>query len=368
MRRTIAGFVAAGLVSLLGVPPVGAHGALSETYDVFAPSAMPVHSSLRGCTIGTEDVHKDSHAFKVARAGVIQVQLSNYTGDWDLGIVDDETQAILAYPAKTAFIRVETVAVALRANQAITIVACNFSGGPTATVDYTFFPDESLRVAVGDVSVAEGGKGTRAAVFTVSLSEPWESGVTVAYTTNDGTATSPSDYAARSGTLTFAPGVTSAAVKVPITGDGAAEGDERFTLDLSQPTGGAVITDARGTADIVDDDSDTTRRLAVGDVAVAEGDVGTTTPAVFTVSLSRPSTTTVSVAYATSRDTAAKGDFTPRSGTLSFAPGVTSATVKVPVMGDDAVEEDETFTVVLSSPAGAVMADATGLGTILDDI
>src|SRR5690606_39877435 len=44
-----------------------------------------------------------------------------------------------------------------------------------------------------------------------------------------------------------------------------------------------------------------------------------------------------------------------------------SITISVDVVGDTATEPDETFTVELSNAAGAELADATGLGTILDD-
>jgi hypothetical protein len=101
---------------------------------------------------------------------------------------------------------------------------------------------------------------------------------------------------------------------------------------------------------------------------VHEGDAGTRA-AVFNVSLSGPHTSTVTVAYATAKGTATKpDDFTPASGTLSFAPGSTSLTVKVPIAADTLAEGKETFTVTLSGATGAVfISDATGLGTIVDN-
>ena len=47
-----------------------------------------------------------------------------------------------------------------------------------------------------------------------------------------------------------------------------------------------------------------------------------------------------------SGDTATAGtDYTATSGTITFAPGETSKTIDVSVMGDTEVEEDETLTV-----------------------
>ena len=248
-----------------------------------------------------------------------------------------------------------------------TYTAADGHGG-TDTATVTLTVTAANTVSVGDVAVAEGDSGTRAAVFTVSLARPSTSTVSVAYATANGTATAGSDYMSKSGTLSFAPGTTAATVKVPVTGDAVDEADESFTLALSSPTG-AALGDATGTGTIVDDDPKTVTgiRLAVGDVAVHEGDSGARS-AVFTVSLSKASTATVKVNYATANATATKaGDYTRAAGTLSIAAGATSAVVKVAINPDNATEGNETFAVNLSAPSGATISDASGLGTIIDD-
>jgi chitinase len=76
----------------------------------------------------------------------------------------------------------------------------------------------------------------------------------------------------------------------------------------------------------------------------------------------------VTVTYATAGGTATSGsDFWPRFGALSFAPGTTTRTVAVPVVADRRDEPDETYSLVLSSPLDATLADDTGIGTNLDD-
>jgi hypothetical protein len=108
-------------------------------------------------------------------------------------------------------------------------------------------------------------------------------------------------------------------------------------------------------------------QLSVSDVSVNEGNSGTTN-ATFTVSLSAASASTVTVNYGTVSGTATAGsDFTPTSGTLTFAPGETSKTVTVPVIGDTTFEPNEDFFVTLSSATNAVIADGVGQGTILND-
>jgi hypothetical protein len=55
------------------------------------------------------------------------------------------------------------------------------------------------------------------------------------------------------------------------------------------------------------------------------------------------------------------------SGTLTFAPGETSKTINVDVIGDETVEQSETVVVLLSKPTNAVIDSGTATGTILDD-
>ena len=107
--------------------------------------------------------------------------------------------------------------------------------------------------------------------------------------------------------------------------------------------------------------------VSIADAAATEGDAGTT-PMTFTLTLSAPSASPVTVTWSTADGAAIAGsDFTASSGTVTFAPGVVSQTVTVPVIGDFAIEPLETFTVSLSSPAGAVLGDGSATGTIADN-
>ena len=95
---------------------------------------------------------------------------------------------------------------------------------------------------------------------------------------------------------------------------------------------------------------------------------GAASQTAFTVSLDAASVTTVTVDYTTAAGSALAGsDFTPASGTLTFAPGETTRTVLVPTLNDSLAESTETFTLNLSNPSGATIADGQGVGTIHDD-
>ncbi|HEV7508501.1 MAG TPA: Calx-beta domain-containing protein [Thermoanaerobaculia bacterium] len=109
--------------------------------------------------------------------------------------------------------------------------------------------------------------------------------------------------------------------------------------------------------------------LSINSVTANEGNAGTT-PFTFTVTLSAASATPVTVSYATADGsaTAAGNDYVPASGVLTFVPGgPLSQTITVNVVGDLAVEPNETFTVNLSAPSGATLAASQGTGTIDND-
>jgi len=97
-----------------------------------------------------------------------------------------------------------------------------------------------------------------------------------------------------------------------------------------------------------------------------EGNANTTMS--FTVTLSAATPLPVTVSYATSDGTAtAPSDYTSATGTLTFAPGQTSKTVTVTVVGDTLYEPDETFTVTLSNPVNATIGTGSATGTIQND-
>jgi glucose/arabinose dehydrogenase len=225
-------------------------------------------------------------------------------------------------------------------------------------------------LSVSDTSIVEGDTGSRNASLTVSLSGPAATTVSVDYATVDGSgsggATAPLDYASTAGTLTFAPGVTSRVVSVPVNGDTIGEGDEHFAVVLSNPHGAPIVQET-GAVTILDDDPGSGLRAAVGDLKLLEGDDGLRT-ALVTVSLSAPSPGGVAVHYATADGTAsAPTDYTAKSGTVKFAANTTTATITIPIRGDGTFEPSEAFTVGLSNPVGATIARPTGTVRLAND-
>lgn len=237
--------------------------------------------------------------------------------------------------------------------------------------------DDPPSISIGNAAVSEGNAGTKSILLTVSLGVASTSTVSVAWKTSDATATTGGtaaagglDYFGASGTVFFAPGETSKDIAITVSGDLLNEDDETFSVDLSNPTNG-VISQGHATATITNDDD--LPSLVIDDVSMTEGDVGTK-DFQFTVSLvdakNAPTTSgrTVSVDYATSNVSALSVfDYLATNGTLTLLPGTSSGTVTVPVVGDVVPELNETFHVDLSSVTNAKVADATGVGTIVND-
>ena len=116
--------------------------------------------------------------------------------------------------------------------------------------------DDESRISISGVSKKEGKKGqTTLFIFTVTLSAAYDQAVTMSFRTVDGSAkTSDSDYVAKTGTLTFAPGETTKTITIEVKGDSKREANETFYLDLFGNSGNSLFTKNRGIGKILNDD------------------------------------------------------------------------------------------------------------------
>ena len=148
--------------------------------------------------------------------------------------------------------------------------------------------------------------------------------------------------------------------------------EQQVTLGYARPATKPVQTNIGGLAfDFTDYPVDVSRapttgnsKLSVADAEVTEGD-GTMD---FVVTLAPAQHPPAWVHYATADGTARAGeDYRARSGRVKFEAMETTKTVSVPIINDAVEEDGETFTLVLSDPDGALIADGEATGTILDD-
>jgi hypothetical protein len=233
-------------------------------------------------------------------------------------------------------------------------------------------PGGSL-VSVGDAIVTEGDSGTSDVTVTIELDVASDESITVSWVTGPGTASADVDFVVASGTVTFAPGETTKLIVIEVIGDTLVEGDESFSVQISEVTGPATIDDGMGIVTIVDDDTapppPTDVEMSIDDYSFVEKDKKTSVIKI-TVSLSAAATEQITVDYLTvqSGDATEGSDYEFASGTLTIDAGQSTATISVTIINDKLLEGDETFTVVLSNASsGVTIVDDTAVVTIIDD-
>ncbi len=209
--------------------------------------------------------------------------------------------------------------------------------------------------------------------------------VLVDYATSNGTATAPADYAATAGTLTFPAGSTTLTVPIPIVNDAIIEPSETFTVTLSNPRLAVTLTPipvapescASSTATtcttgvtIIDDDLGGAISFTSANYTVAEN-AGS---AMVTLSRVGGLAGGVTVDIAAVAGTAAPGDFSLPSGTVTFLPGQTTAMAAITINDNLLADADRTVNLTISNPQPAGLAGSPILGlqttatlTILDN-
>jgi probable HAF family extracellular repeat protein len=113
--------------------------------------------------------------------------------------------------------------------------------------------DDEPRISINDVSRNEGNGGTTQFIFTVTMSPAAGADITVNYATMNGSATSPDDYVAASGSLAFTAGQTTKTITVAVKGDKQREPYDTFYVNLSGGAG-TFLADAQGLGEIRNDD------------------------------------------------------------------------------------------------------------------
>jgi hypothetical protein len=267
----------------------------------------------------------------------------------------------------------ESVTMTIAAGSGYTAGSPSSAAGTIADNDVA--PTVSVATTDGSGSETPGDPIT----FTLTRSGN-TAGTTAANLTWSGTATLTTDYtvavsagatlSANNLTLTFAAGTATVTVTITPVDDAVVEPSETVTMTIGSGTGYTVGSPSSASGTIADND---TASLAIGDNSGLEGDKNTST-IVLTVTMSAPSATTVTVAFATAAAGTGLGfatagtDYIAQSGTLTFSPGQTTATISIVINGDRTRGEgNETFFVNLSGPNGATIADGQAIVQITDD-
>ncbi|MGK7878704.1 MAG: Calx-beta domain-containing protein [Crocosphaera sp.] len=108
--------------------------------------------------------------------------------------------------------------------------------------------------------------------------------------------------------------------------------------------------------------------LTISNPTVTEND-SNNQELIFNVSLSTPSSETITVNYATEDGTATAGnDYTAINGTLTFAAGETNKSIIIPILDDNLLEEDETVYLNLAQSTNAHLTDNQAIATIINNV
>ena len=227
-------------------------------------------------------------------------------------------------------------------------------------------------LSISGASIEEPDSSYVFLTFTMSLDAPATSSVEIPYQITGGTAVKYDDFSAQSSFFSSAfisAGATQTTVSVRANGDATAEADESVVLTVGPPVNATLKGGAaqlQTAAWILDDDSaGSTLGMFASDVAIVEGDSGTSR-ATFEVQLSRPAPSALSVPYSLVAGSADGSDFVAASGTISFGAGQRTAVVNADIRGDDVSEMNESFRLNLQPPS--IVASTTGAqATIVDD-
>ena len=231
-------------------------------------------------------------------------------------------------------------------------------------------------LSMSDVTMTEGNNGIKLATFSVQLSQPSAMTVTYSIASSSGTATAGDDFGAeRLDVERITPGFIGRTFSVPVYGDDTPEGNETFHVTVSNVVG-ATPGAVQATGTIVDDDAVMPLpTLSIANVSVTEGNIGGTL-ATFTASLSAPApaggvgflVSTTDVASTGGASAVAGSDYSKLGpASILIAPGATSATFSVKVLGDTRREANEAFGIVVADLVGATMINRSAQGTIIDD-
>jgi hypothetical protein len=270
----------------------------------------------------------------------------------------------------------ETVDLTVTAGSGYTV------GLPSSAVGTITNDDTDVTVAVSPASVTEDGPTnlvytfTRAGVTSNSLTVNFSVGGTATFgaSPNDYTESGAASFTASSGSVTFAPGSSTASVTVDPEADTTVEPDETVDLTLTPGSGYNVASPSSASGTILNDDTDVS--VAVSPAAVLEDGP---TNLVYTFTRNGVTSNSLTVHFsvggtatfgASPNDYTESGatSFTSSSGTVTFAPGSSTATVTVDPEADNTIEPDETVVLTLTAGTGYnVSSPSSATGTILND-
>ena len=245
---------------------------------------------------------------------------------------------------------------------------------------------QSVSLALATTSVQEDG--TANLVYTFTRTGTVTNALTVSYQVagnatfgNDYNQSGASSFSATTGTITFAAGATTATLTIDPTADSILEGDETVALTLASNPNYLIATPATVTGTIFNDDVPAVISLALASESVLEDGAANL---VYTFTRTGSNLNALTVNYKVAGNATVVGgttavvDYTQsgqasfntanKTGTMTFAAGASTATLRIDPTADTTLENNETVAVTLATGTGYTLGTTAAVtGTIVDD-
>jgi hypothetical protein len=191
--------------------------------------------------------------------------------------------------------------------------------------------------------------------------------LTVQYATSNGNAAPGVDYTTAAGSITFAAGETAKAILINLNDDTLDEFNETVLLTVSDFNAVGASAGSLSASILTITDDDAPPSISVSDATVVEGNSGSAIRS-FTLTLSAVSGKPITVLVASIPVTATQSsDYSFFTTLANISPGATSQAITFQVTGDTLYEDDETFTISLSSPTNVTIDKGAATITIQND-
>lgn len=343
----------------------------NDTSAQFANSAFPVQENA-----GTAE-------FSITRDGVTAgapaatIQCRTTSGTATAGADFTDTTQAISWAQGDASPKTCSVPILVdgldESSETFTVSLINpstgISVGTPSSATVTINNVQTSVFSVSDSSILESVGAATVTVYRTNPNSSIPYQVNYAISSAGDSAVLGSDYSMGSGTsatgtLQFNNGVTSRTIPINIINDPIYEGPETFTISISNPTNGAIISQSRAIITIQDNDPGPV--FAVQPQLFGEGTQGA-----ITVTLIGATSFSHSITYATETiaGSADGSDYVGTSGTLTFAPGETTKQFPITISPDVLYEgPNETFNVRLTNATnGASIVSPLAAMTIQED-
>lgn len=274
-------------------------------------------------------------------------------------------------------------------NETFSVVLSNASGGASlqqSTASVTIIDDDLAPVTLpGSLSISadqgymvtEGTDGYSYVTFTVSRNGGTDGAVSADWAIQHGGTNALDFLSATTGTVDFQDGQSSDQIRIQISPDSEVESNESFSVRISNPKGGANISQSTAYVQISNDDIEVIEPSKPGTLSITadqgssiiEGSTGSVKAVTFTISRDGGTDGKVSANWSVQHIGTNSQDFlNVTSGNVEFEDGQSTKQIQVLVASDQNVEPNENFVVRISDPTGgANISQSTAIVQIAND-